>query len=222
MVLTLERTSRLVHLSHSLLIRMGLLSILTATIGLSIPTFHRDKTDIWDVAKNWLAIGLIGSCGANLVWISQELEDLKPEKIAIQKAQAAQSKHAVASWLFQANKLHTDVAQATVMELSPIQQQQLEQAYQAGLQEGYHEALEVSGNGNSLVSGNSETALTVSNSVNSSASQLSPELIELVQTELLDGKAETSIIKDTLGMRGKNYKKGRQILDEIKRTLDED
>ena len=219
MVLTLERTSRLVNLSHSLLIRMGLLSILTATVGLSIPTFHRDKTDIWDVEKNWLAIALIGSCGANLVWISQELEDLKPEKIAIQKAQAAQSKHAVASGLFQANKLHTDVAQATVMELSPIQQQQkiyeLEAAYQEGLQEGANLSANISANSKQPFTTETENRKSPVNTV-------SPELIELVETELLDGKSESKIIQETLGMRGRDYSEGKRILSEIKQQMNLD
>ncbi len=216
MVLTLERTSRLINLSHSLLIRMGCLSILTATIGLSIPTFHRDKSDIWDVVKNWLAIGRIGSCGVNLVWISKELEDLKPEKIAIQKAQTAQSKHAVASWLFQANKLHTDVAQATVMELSPLQQQQkiyeLEASYQEGLQEGANLNYSISTNGKLPFTAETENRKSSVNSV-------SPELIELVETELLDGKAESKIIQETLGMRGRDYSEGKRILNGIKQQM---
>lgn len=224
MVLSLERTSKLAHLSHTLLTIVGSGAVVCSIIGLTIPTMHRDKDNIWHVMKNWGAIGLIASSGLTMVWTSKQLEWLNPEINAIEKAQAAQGKHSIASWLFQANKLNSDIAQSLITDNSPVQQRQqaemLEQAYQAGLQEGYQEGLEVSDNGNSQVSGNSETAITQANSDNYNyISQLSPELIELIQTELIDGKSETTIIKDTMGMRGKNYKKGRQILDEIKRLM---
>ena len=225
MVLTLERTSRIVRLANFTLNVIGFGAITTAVIGLSVPTLHRDKTDYWHIIKNWGAIGLIGCSGVCMVWVSKELERLKPEIDAIDKAETMQGKHSIASWLFQANKLSSDIAQSVITDNSPVQQrqlaEQLEQAYQAGLQEGYQEGLEVTGNGNQAVSGNSETAITPVNSDNYNyISQLSPELIELIQTELIDGKSETTIIKDTMGMRGKNYKKGRQILDEIKRLME--
>lgn len=209
MVLSLERTSKLVNLCDFLLKVVGVGSLTVAVIGLTIPTQHRDKSDIWDVTKNWTAIGLVAGSGSALIWTSQKLEKLKPEMIAIEKAQSAQSKHAVASWLYQANKLHTDIAQSVVIEQSPLQQNQrayeLEAAYQEGLQEGYEHAATTYANSKSTISLEEKA--------------VSPELVEMVEIELNDGKSDSYIIQNVLGMKGRYYQKGKEMLREIKQII---
>lgn len=217
MVLTLERTSRMANLCHALLTIVGSGAITLSIIGVSVPMLHRDKADIWHIMKNWGAIGLIGGSGLTLVWVSRQLEILSPEIRAIEKAQGMQAKHNIASWLYQANKLSSDIAQSVVVESSPLQQQQqqqqLEAAYQAGLQEGYEEGVNVVSNGNPPVTAEPEPSNLAE------ISNLSPEVIEMVKTEILDGKSESKIIKETLGMVGRNYAKGKAIVNQIKRFI---
>ncbi|MEA5518745.1 hypothetical protein [Limnoraphis robusta] len=220
MVLTLERTSKLANLSHTLLTIVGSGAVICSVIGLTIPTMHRDKDNIWHVMKNWGAIGLIASSGLTMVWASKQLEWLNPEINAIEKAQIAQGKHSIASWLFQANKLNSDIAQSLISENSPVQQRQqaeiLEAAFQEGLQRGYDEAMQSLPETETAISRNGETGKM------QEISNLSPELIEMVQIEILDGKSESKIIMETLGMRGRNYKQGREIVRQIKRLMESD
>ncbi len=220
MVLTQERSSKIVRLANSCLHVIGVSSIAITIVGLSIPTFYRDKSNFWDVMKNWGAIGLIGGSGYSLFWCSKQLEQIQPELNAIEKAELMQGKHSIASWLYHANQLQSDIAKSVTAENSPIQQnhqaEMLEAAYRQGLQEGYEEAVNSLPSVENAISRDGETGKVME------ISNLSPELIEMVQVEILDGKSESKIVMETLGMRGRNYKRGKEIVRQIKRLMNED
>ncbi|SKB15691.1 hypothetical protein PL11201_790002 [Planktothrix sp. PCC 11201] len=48
------------------------------------------------------------------------------------------------------------------------------------------------------------------------------EMFELVIDALEDGYSDTKIVEELMGYKGRNYKKGKMVLSEIKRFLELD
>lgn len=154
------------------------------------------------------------------LYLATQLGKLKPKIDAINKREQAEFKHSIASDLYLAQSTNTTIAQYLLAERgSSLSSEQFNE--NELLNSGVHEGF---GENKPGVQNSSEPMNRVVQTVqNSSEGELSPlalEHFEDVLDALEDGLSESHIIKNVMGFKNYKYKKGKQVLEEIKRFVE--
>ena len=174
--------------------------VTSASLLIATPFFARDLSNQWHRFFRWSALGfgLVG--GATGISCSVALEKLRPQIVALEKQELAQTKHSIASTLWIAQQVNTLIAQSVVS----ARKAELTGTYPAELTD-LPEA-EVS---------NFPTSVSSVSSV----SPIQEWEIDNVTDALEDGRSDTWIIERILRMGGRHYERGKERLEKIKSSL---
>ena len=159
---------------------------------------------MWDINKRWLGVVGLFAAGGSLLYFSNQLETVIPEFEAIKKAQNADKKHQVASWLHYAFEQNQRTAASSIGSSTPKPVELLEPS-ETGEFDGSFDGPKIS----TQLASNERTELE----------RTIEPFIEPVLKALEEGVSESKIIKDVMGFKSEKYIEGRQILDSIKSYL---
>ena len=191
-------------------ITLHLVAILSAGVGtvawFCTPFFTREvKTNRYHQAFRWASVIVGISGGGTSLLASLWLAELEPRKTAIDKYDAAQFKHAVASELYLAQQTNSSIVQSLVTE----RKTSLSLDFPEYLPEESYGVSYVPDNGNSVSYGtNNET-----NGVTDSER-------DQVAIALQDGIPDSEIIRSVLHCPGRKYQEGKAKLERIKSELE--
>lgn len=201
MVRHADHVSRSFYLLHCLSVGTIAGGIL---LGLGSPFFNTNKQNLWDINKRWLGVVGLFAAGGSLLYFSNQLETVIPEFEAIKKAQNADKKHQVASWLHYAFEQNQRTAASSIGSSTPKPVELLEPS-ETGEFDGSFDGPKIS----TQLASNERTELE----------RTIEPFIEPVLKALEEGVSESKIIKDVMGFKSEKYIEGRQILDSIKSYL---
>lgn len=178
--------------------------VTSASLLIATPFFTRDLSNQWHRFFRWsaLGIGLVG--GVTGVGCSVALEKLRPQVLALEKQELAQTKHCIASTLWMAQQVNSLIAQSVVSS----QKAELTGTYPAELTD-LPEA-EVS---------DLRTSVSSGSSVNRESLPIQGWELDGVGDALEDGRSDTWIIEKVLRMGGRHYEQGKERLEKIKDAL---
>lgn len=195
---------------------IALFAIVTGvTVWFSTPFFTRDRDNEWHRRLRYLSISYALLSGTIALACSNVLASSRSEYEALIKAEKARRKHAIASELYLAQKTNTAIAQALIghrqqeLGLQPVtveteESQEVPESSESSV-DREHKKLPGTGTG----TGTTEPEITL-------------ELVERVAISLADNRPDSEIIKNVIGMSGRNYQQGKIILDRIKRIIEDE
>ncbi|HEY9864743.1 MAG TPA: hypothetical protein V6D21_11260 [Candidatus Obscuribacterales bacterium] len=154
------------------------------------------------------------------MYLTTQLAKTKPKIDAINKREQAEFKHSLASDLFLAQGTNTAIAQYLLTDRTTSLTSQGVSDSEVTLDGDTTDFEE----GTSITSQTPEvgtSTLPVSGSKPEvGLSTEAEEMFELVVDALEDGYSDTKIVEELMGYKGRNYKKGKKVLSEIKRFLE--
>lgn len=154
------------------------------------------------------------------LYLTTKLGEIKPKIDAIKKREQAEFKHSLASDLFLAQGTNTAIAQYLLTDRATSLTSQGVSDSEVTLEAD----TTVFDDETSLTSQTPEVGtsdLTGSGSKpETGLSVEAEEMFELVIDALEDGYSDTKIVEELMGYKGRSYKKGKNVLNEIKRFIE--
>jgi hypothetical protein len=187
------------------------------------PFLTRDiNSNTWYKFFRFTSIGYAVLASSTSLYLTTQLAKMKPKIDAINKREQAEFKHSLASDLFLAQGTNTAIAKYLLTDrttsLTSDGVSDSEVTLEADTTAFDNEA--------SITSQHTEVGtsdLPVSGSKPEvGLSTEAEEMYELVIDALEDGYSDTKIVEELMGYKGRNYKKGKKVLSEIKRFLELD
>jgi hypothetical protein len=187
------------------------------------PFLTRDiNTNNWHKFFRFTSIGYAVLASSTSLYLTTQLAKTKPKIDAINKREQAEFKHSLASDLFLAQGTNTAIAQylltdrATSLTSQGVSDPEVTlEADTTAFDDGTSHTSQTPEVGTSITSQSGskpEVGLSVE----------AEEMFELVVDALEDGYSDTKIVEELMGYKGRNYKKGKKVLSEIKQFLELD
>ncbi|SKB14209.1 conserved hypothetical protein [Planktothrix sp. PCC 11201] len=156
------------------------------------------------------------------LYLTTKLGEIKPKIDAIKKREQAEFKHSLASDLFLAQGTNTAIAQYLLTDRTTSLTSQGVSDSEVTLDGDTTDfSEETSGTSQTPEVGTSDLPVRGSKP-ETGLSVEAEEMFELVIDALEDGYSDTKIVEELMGYKGRNYKKGKMVLSEIKRFLELD
>ena len=154
------------------------------------------------------------------LYLSNQLGKLKPKIDALNKREAAEFKHTIATDIYLAQGTNSAIAQFLLAERQSSLAEPISELLNSNVHGQFNESeLSVQ---NSSELGELSSSTVQNSSVNRSGNDLSDlaqEHFDAVIDALEDGYSDSKIIKDILGFKNYKYQQGKAILQEIKTFL---
>lgn len=163
--------------------------------------------------------GLTAS-GVTLI-LSSELTKLKPKIDALNKREQAEFKHSLASDLWLAQGRNTAIAQLLLSDAVPSAPSEDVRNPEGTLEEEYSDLKDTPSRPSKTSEGTlSRVREGEGTRKEGELSKEAESFFEDVVDALEDGLSDYKIVESVLGYKGRNYKEGKAILEEIKRFLE--
>lgn len=205
-----------------LLHSINILTLITAVPFWFVTPFltRNPELNSWHRFFRFSSISYAIVVGSSSLYCSNKLGKIKPKIDAMNKREIAEFKHTIASDLFLAQGTNSAIAQFILTERSTSLTSQDGRNPEVTL-----EADTTVLGSKTSVSGSSPEITTSATSVSGSQaevtlSQEAQDFFEAVMDGLEDGYSDSQIIEQLMGLKGRNYKRGKVILAEIKRALE--
>ncbi|MFM6423818.1 hypothetical protein [Planktothrix sp.] len=161
------------------------------------------------------------TASATTLILSSELTKLKPKIDALNKREQAEFKHSLASDLWLAQGRNTAIAQLLLSDATPSTPSEDVRNPEGTLEGEYSDDIDTPSRPSKTPEGTlSRVRGGEGTRKEGELSKEAESFFEDVLDALEDGLSDYKIVESVLGYKGRNYKEGKAILEEIKRFLE--